>query len=75
LTIASWRGEHLKLAAIMEAARLRACSHGGSHTILSHPALASLIPTFDNGVLRLLIMPCSDDSRGSLFVVDHDGRQ
>ncbi|GKD81493.1 hypothetical protein Tco_1348332, partial [Tanacetum coccineum] len=23
-----------------EAAQLRACSHGGSHTILSHPALA-----------------------------------
>nr|GEV09797.1 hypothetical protein [Tanacetum cinerariifolium] len=24
-----------------KAARLRACSHGGSHTILSHPALAT----------------------------------
>ncbi|GKB86564.1 hypothetical protein Tco_0958836 [Tanacetum coccineum] len=28
------------------AARLRACSHGGSHSLFSRPALANLSPTF-----------------------------
>ncbi|GJX53597.1 hypothetical protein Tco_0281966 [Tanacetum coccineum] len=38
------------------AARRHACSHGGSHTLLSCPALADLIPKFSLGLITTLCL-------------------